>query len=918
VRSTGYTPAVPQGPLPETVARELSAIYDNVPGILFYVAIEPGDEFRFLSMSRAGLAAMGLRREQVEGVLVRDVIPSPSRDIVLGYYREAIRSGCTVRWTEVSEYPSGRKVGEVAVTPLRDQNGVTTHLIGIVHDITEREHLEEALRRREQRERLALDASAGGSWTWDATANHVDWDDRFRVIYGLGPDEPATFDAWLNRVHHEDRPHVLAILDEMSHTRRVAYTSTFRIERPDGTVSWIQSQGRADRGPNGEIVRLTGLELDVTERRLAEEAFRRRRDQEHDRELRQLLETSAQGVVSVDAHGEIVTANRALESMFGWGPGELLGKSIELLVPTVLRGLHRDHRREYIVAPRPRLMGGGLELVGQRKDASTFPIEVSLNHVGQPGSGRVFAFVTDITERRRSALALAERTNELERRTLQLSRMASDLTLAEQRAREDIAKTLHDGLQQMLVIARLNLEQQVKHDAEHGNAPSDLVRRAADGLAQAIAAARSLSIELFPPVLHHAGLPTALVWLANWARERYGLVVDVTTDPLADSPRKDVRTLLFESVRELLFNAVKHARADRVELTLRSDSHGRLCITVADQGVGFDAATLVEPSGRAPVGWGLFSIRERLALLGGQFTIESRPGSGARFQLIAPPGRADRAPDETSAPGAVGPLVRPDSTATEPTPDALRILVVDDHAAVRHALSETLHQWPELRVVGEASTGFEAIAQADALRPDVVLMDVSMPELDGIQATRHIRAAFPSIEVLGLSMQGRSDDVHPIEDAGAAAFFVKGVDTQRLIDRLRHASAARRDRANGPRVLIADDYEPIAIALKRTLSVECEVVGIVADGHAVARAMTALKPDVVVVDVNLPGISGLDVCRDITRVDPHPKVIVITGLPDPEIKALALAAGASAFVSKTEAAGELLAAVNRAVDDGNR
>jgi DNA-binding NarL/FixJ family response regulator len=237
---------------------------------------------------------------------------------------------------------------------------------------------------------------------------------------------------------------------------------------------------------------------------------------------------------------------------------------------------------------------------------------------------------------------------------------------------------------------------------------------------------------------------------------------------------------------------------------------------------------------------------------------------------------------------------------------------------VRHALSETLHQWPELRVVGEASTGFEAIAQADALRPDVVLMDVSMPELDGVQATRHIRAAFPSIEVLGLSMQGRSDVVHPIEDAGAAAFFVKGVDTQRLIDRLRHASAARRDRANGPRVLIADDYEPIAIALKRTLSVECEVVGIVADGHAVAHAMTALKPDVVVVDVNLPGISGLDVCRGITRVDPHPKVIVITGLPDPEIKALALAAGASAFVSKTEAAGELLAAVNRAVDDGNR
>src|SRR5215472_16488306 len=81
---------------------ELSAIYDNVPGILFYVAVEPDGEFRFLSMSRAGLTATGLTREQFVGSLVRDVIPPPSRDLVLSHYREAIRSGHPVRWKEVS------------------------------------------------------------------------------------------------------------------------------------------------------------------------------------------------------------------------------------------------------------------------------------------------------------------------------------------------------------------------------------------------------------------------------------------------------------------------------------------------------------------------------------------------------------------------------------------------------------------------------------------------------------------------------------------------------------------------------------------------------------------------------------------------------------------------------------------------
>src|SRR5262245_19455356 len=132
-------------------ARELSAIYKHAPGILFYVAVESDGEFRFLSMSDAGLAAMGLTRDQVVGARVRDVIPPPSRDLVLDHYRHAIQSGQTVRWREVSEYPAGRKVGEVAVTPLYNATGVATHLIGVVHDITERERLEAALRQREER-----------------------------------------------------------------------------------------------------------------------------------------------------------------------------------------------------------------------------------------------------------------------------------------------------------------------------------------------------------------------------------------------------------------------------------------------------------------------------------------------------------------------------------------------------------------------------------------------------------------------------------------------------------------------------------------------------------------------------------------------------------------------------------------------
>ena len=171
-------------------------------------------------------------------------------------------------------------------------------------EAAERARAEAALRQREQRLRLALDASAGGSWTWDASTNRVDWDDGFRVRYGFAPEEPPTFEAWLSRVHEDDRPQVLALLDEIRRTTtRVAWDNTFRIVRPDGAVLWIQSLGRADRDVNGQVTRLTGLEFDVTERRRIEEALQARRDEERDRELRLLLETAAQGIVSVDAQG---------------------------------------------------------------------------------------------------------------------------------------------------------------------------------------------------------------------------------------------------------------------------------------------------------------------------------------------------------------------------------------------------------------------------------------------------------------------------------------------------------------------------------------------------------------------------------------------------------------------------------------
>jgi PAS domain S-box-containing protein len=402
--------------------------------------------------------------------------------------------------------------------------------------------------------------------------------------------------------------------------------------------------------------------------------------------------------------------------------------------------------------------------------------------VGVPryGTDRSFAgyvgTAVDVTDRKLVELALLqshtmlqERTAELERRTIQLRRMASDVTLAEQRAREELARTLHDGLQQLLVVAGMHVENHLNRAARSGTPTHELVQ-AKFHLEEAIAAARSLSVELFPPVLHSSGLPAAMRWLAEWSRNKYGLEVTLAADPRANSDRRDVRTLLFESVRELLFNVVKHAHVNRVIVDLALGADNMLCISVTDEGIGFNPTTLHERTKESERGWGLFSIRERLMLLGGRLDIESAQGGGSRFRLLAPRDGAS--------------LDAPARLATDVRACVLKILIADDHPALRKTFRELLEARPEFQVVGEAVNGLEAIAQAYALRPHVIVMDVSMPEMDGVEATRRIRAELPFIQILGFSIHSRTDGPHAIELAGAKGFFTKGLDTQRLINHL--------------------------------------------------------------------------------------------------------------------------------------
>jgi signal transduction histidine kinase len=226
-----------------------------------------------------------------------------------------------------------------------------------------------------------------------------------------------------------------------------------------------------------------------------------------------------------------------------------------------------------------------------------------------------------------------ERTAEAVDRAAKLRRLTAELSLAEDRERRRISEVLHEDVQQLLVSARLSLA--VLGQANGASKRDALTRDISEVLERSFELIRSLTAELAPAVLYECGLAAALEWLATRTRKQHGIRVTVRADSSADPEGADVRVLLFRAVRELLLNSAKHAGGSAVEIAMGNDGPGKVRIIVCDEGAGFDAAKL-DGQGVGSGGLGLFSIRERVSSIGGDFRIESAPGRGTKVTLLAP------------------------------------------------------------------------------------------------------------------------------------------------------------------------------------------------------------------------------------------------------------------------------------------
>jgi PAS domain S-box-containing protein len=673
---------------------------------------------------------------------------------------------------------NGRRQYDYIFVPVVGADGTVEAVAGTTRDVTERQEAERAVRAGEERLRTALTAARMVAWEWTPADGKLRVSDNAADVFGLPGGVGLTgIDQGLALLHPDDvaayRQTFQRAIDE-----RGSYLIRYRLIRPfDGRMIWIEERGHAVFDLPDDAVRLYGVSTDVTEfvgaesaRHQAEEALRLSEER-----FRTLFTTMDEGFcvieMTFDDTGRatdyrIEIMNPAFEEHTGMN--DLVGKSIRQAIPALEEFWYETYGRVASTGEPARFVHDAQAMGGRWFDVSAF-------RLGGNGSNRVAILFNDITARKKAdqeredLLGLLKEQDR--RKDVFLATLAHEL-------RNPLAP-IRNGLQLIRMAGASGTIEQARSMMERQL--TQLVRLVDDLLD--MSRVTSGKLELRRERIELRAVIDAAVETSHPALEQAGHELTLSLPDESIFVNGD-HTRLAQVLSNLLNNSAKYT-PDGGHVRLAASREGETAIvSVSDDGVGIPPTmlgrvfemfmqvdrTLERSSGG--LGIGLSLVKGLVEMHGGSIEVQSAgEGRGSVFTVRLPMSPA--APAESVAlPAALAPIGR------------RRILVVDDNLdsaeSMRHLLE--LHG----NVVRTATDGEAGFTAAEAFRPEVVLMDIGMPRMNGYEACRRMREQPWGKDMLlvALTGWGQEDDRRKTAEAGFDHHFVKPVETAALMELL--------------------------------------------------------------------------------------------------------------------------------------
>ena len=452
-------------------------------------------------------------------------------------------------------------------------------------------------------------------------------------------------------------------------------------------------------------------------------------------------------IFMLDSQGRITSWNHAAERMKGYRAAEIIGKNFSCFYTEEEARSGKPKRVLEIAAHEGSFEENCWRV---RKDGSRFWANVVLTALRDHQGELVgFAKITrDATERLRAAEAQHA--------------LSVKLLHVQDEERRRISRELHDMTGPVMSSVLMNLAI-VERDSGVLSEKSRSALLEAEALARRCASeVRTMSYLLHPPLLTEVGLAAAVQWFLDGFSQHTGLSTRLEAPADLGRLSDEMEISLFRVVQECLANIHRHTNSRTAEVRMQIADE-KLTLEVIDRGKGF--------AGEFVAGFGIKGMRERVHELGGNLEIAST-AQGTTVRATVP---------------VVGrPPVANDAAKTK-----ARLLLVDDHEIVRQGLANLLQGLDEFEICGQAATGEEAITEADRSVPDIVIMDLRLPGIDGLQATRSILKSHPRTDVLIFTVDESEQVLREALKAGARGCLTKTDAGSSLLSMLKMLVAER-------------------------------------------------------------------------------------------------------------------------------